>query len=451
MTSRAITVEQQAEQYSSVDKYDYKSLKLIRYWNQEVDTQELIADKGIQLMTYDKLIYTLINRNHEGLETLGRIKIVVLDECHTLFSDLFIRDVEAAKVWVRDTINRGNKIFIGMTATPAIVQFNKTKWGVSIHQVNKTPIVNYRAKRLLCSDFKTIPYIISSNKITGRTIIMCQSIKDCYELQKNLPNAAVLVSKNSSQYTSDMETIRDYIVKHESLPNTFMYRESADAKHCEERSLEVLICTSTAREGFSLRKESGVRNVISCFPDEMHITQFAGRCRFSLDTIVVVGQTVLTDNYDKTGYLAQQHEGFKRFMEKKESVAWFRTISHLVEASFKDIEYLVLDMNGAKFTNYINQRWLVPIGTENTEKYKIWRKKDKDEILLRATSATFNKYKRDKLTFAGVIKMMAEDLGYTVAGGREQSEDQRYTYKLVVGFDIDASIYKDEILRMAGQ
>ena len=445
LTSRAITVEQQATQYESVDKYDHKSLKLIRYWNKEVDSQEQIADKGIQLMTYDKLIYTLINRNHEGLETLGRIKIVVLDECHTLFSDLFIKDLEVIKVWVRDSLNYGNKIFIGMTATPGILQHSKTKWGVAINQINKVPIVNYKAKRLICTDFKTIPYIISSNKITGRTIIMCQSVRDCYDLQRNLSNAAVLVSKNNDDYNERMEAIRSYIVKNESLPDTFEYKK--DDGTYETRRLEILVCTSTAREGFSLKKESGVRNIISCFPDEMHITQFAGRCRFSLDSIVVVNQSVRADNYDKDGYLAKQHDGFKKFMDNKESIAWFRTISHLTDASFKDIEYLVMDMDGVKFTNYINHKWLVPIGETNTDKYKIWRDEDKAEILSKAKDTTFSKYKRDVLTFAGVIRLMEDTLGYEVQTGRKQSAEQRYTYKLVINYDAGSSLYHDEILR----
>lgn len=437
-----MTVEQQVAQYDTVDKYDYKLLNMVRYWNREVDSMEEVAGRGIQLMTYDKLIYTLINRNHEGLETLGRVKIIVLDECHVLFSDLFVQNIEAAKVWLRDIIYSGNKVIIGMTATPGIIQFYKKSWGVPIQQVNKIPIVNYKARRLICTDFKTIPYIITSNKIMGRTLIMCQSVQDCYSLQRNLSNAAVLVSKNNKEYTKSMEFIRNYIIEHESLPEMFQYPLGNDKY--ETRRLEVLICTSTAREGFNLREDSGVRNVICCFPDELHITQFAGRCRFSLDSIVVVNQSVRSDNYGASIYLAQQHQGFKEFMKQSNKMAWFRTISHLTEATFKDIEYVIMDMDGAEFINYINKKWLVPIGALDVEKYKIWRDCDKKEILAKAKETTFSKYKRDKLTFPGVIRIMKNDLGYDVESGRLRTEDKRYTYKLVVGFDTNSSTCKEE-------
>lgn len=420
LTSRAITVDQQSTQYDSVEKYDYGSLKLIRYWNKEIDTQEEIADKGIQLMTYDKLIYTLINRNRERLDTLGRIKIVVLDECHTLFSDLFIQNIEVIKVWIRDSINHGEKIFIGMTATPGILHFNKSKWGVSIKQVNKTPIINYKAKRLICTDFKSIPQLINSKKIAGRTIIMCQSVHDCYRLQRSLDNAAVLVSKNNQSFNAGMEAVRRYIVENESLPDTFECRDG------KIKRLDTLICTSTAREGFNLQEGSGVRNAISCFPDEMHITQFAGRCRYSLDSIVVVNKTVLSDNYDKNGYLAKQHANFKRFMEDHDDPSWFNTVSHLTDVSFKEVEYLVTDTDWTKFIEYINQRWLVPAGETDLERYKIWRDEDKAEIVEAAGAPTF----------ASVIKIMRDELGYVIETGRKQIENKRYTYKLIVRRDI---------------
>lgn len=47
------------------------------------------------------------------------------------------------------------------------------------------------------------------------------------------------------------EAIRDYIVENEKLPPTFFFTDSG-----EERDLDVLVATSTLREGFNLRESS---------------------------------------------------------------------------------------------------------------------------------------------------------------------------------------------------
>ena len=109
VASRSLIVEQQ-NKVKGISKFSLKNKNIIRYWHGEIDSLDVIRDAGIQIMTYDKIINILSKKNIEGLETLSKVKVIVFDECHTLFSDTFIKDMEMLKVWIRDTLYTGKKI-----------------------------------------------------------------------------------------------------------------------------------------------------------------------------------------------------------------------------------------------------------------------------------------------------------------------------------------------------
>ena len=90
-----------------------------------------------------------------------------------------------------------------------------------------------------------------------------------------------------------MNKIRQHIIKYESFPDNFIDDDGV------EKELNVLIVTSTLREGVNLRKNSGVRNIVSCFSDELHIIQFVGRCRYSIDNLIVADTYINADNINK--------------------------------------------------------------------------------------------------------------------------------------------------------
>lgn len=437
ITSRAMIVDQQAQE-KGIEKYDHRNIDITRVWN-GIEDPQLLLDKGIQIMTYDKLIHILSVCNNEEGETLSKIKIVILDECHTMFSDLFIKDIEAVKVWIRDCLYNEKKIFLGLTATPSILKYNQKEWGVKINQINTTPLIAYKAKQLVCTDFNSIPYIINTNKVVGKTIVMCYSISDCYKLQSKIPNAAILVSKsNTKHYTKQMEEIRSYIVKNESLPEYFTYhyptREDESKPRLENRKLEVLITTTTLREGFNLKEESGVRNVICCFSDELHVTQFMGRCRFDIDNLVIADTYINTDNINKSSYLVQQRQLFKDYMKFENNVKWFDTISHLVDHDIYEVKRFKLSRNEQTFVDYINYKWLVPIGTEGKkiDKYKIYKEEDKKEIVQAACNSCLFKKSSRPISFLKVIKCMKEELGYDIHDGQQRFDGTTHRYKIVL-------------------
>lgn len=440
VVSRSLIVDQQSK-IEGISKYNQKNLVSIKHWNGEDDFTRILEQKGIQIMTYDKIIDILKTKNVERLETLSKIKLIVFDECHTLFSDKFIKDIEILKVWIRDTLYMNNKIIIGMTATPNIISYYQQQWGVSVNRINKDVLINYKAKQLHCTDFDTIPYIVT-NKVEGKTLIMCYSLADCKKLKEKIPNAFILISKSNNSFTEKMDKVRQYIVDYEILPDTFIDDDGT------EKELNVLITTSTLREGVNLREHSGVKNIVCCFSDELHITQFVGRARYSIDNLIVADTYINADNFNQDAYLTKCRFAYKEFMKNKNNTSWFDSIAHLVQHDIYDVKRFILSADEKKFIDYINTKWLVPKGIEDKKelnRYKIYKDEDKQEIISMVINCKLLKLYVYQITFNKVIDMMGNNLGYVIENKRGKINKEKHTYKLIVDFDEDKIVQEGEL------
>ncbi len=428
--SRSLIVDQQVKT-DGISKYDMYDPIFIKHWNGQEDSTEILERRGIQTMTYDKIINIIVEKNVEGLETLGRVKVIILDECHTLFSDTFIKDMEALKVWVREVVFRGGKIFIGLTATPSIIEYHQNSWGVITNRLNKDVLINYKAKQLHCTDFDTIPYIVTT-QLEGKTMIMCYTYNDCKKLKNKIPNSFILISKYHKGFTSEMNDVRQYIVDHESLPETFVDVDGV------ERDLNVLITTSTLREGVNLRENSNVKNIVCCFSDELHITQFVGRARYSINNLVIADTYINTDNIHRNSYLAKCRMSYRDYLKHRDNTSWFDSIHKLVEHDIYEVKIFMLGRDEKRFISYINSKWLVPQGKlsrDELNKYKIYKNEHKDEIVKKAIACRLLKLYPSKITFNKIINLMRDGLGYTVESKQGMIDRKRHTYKLVVDFD----------------
>lgn len=450
VTSRSITVDQQSRQ-NGVSKYDKSDLSVVKFWNNESDDEEIMAQRGIQIMTYDKIIQILKQRNSVGHETLKRIKLIVFDECHTLFSDTFISGMDVLQVWIRDTLYLGEKYLIGMTATPGILFHHENTWGVKLNKINKSVLKGYTAKQIVCTNVETVPYLIASNHLAGKTMIMCATVDSCFKMQKEIPDSAVLISPHNPRFTPEMESIRKTIVDEETLPDTFLSvterNEKGKAMAYERRPLNVLIVTSTAREGFNLKPESGIRNIVCCYGDPLHITQVCGRARFDIDTLVVADTYFRGDNLDQDSYLAEQRKAFKGFLYLRNNLKWFDGISHLVNHDVYGTKRFILSSDESRFISYINTKWLVPptITKKCTDKYKIWRQEDKNEIVGVFRDCKLVSLPDDLITFHKVMSTLTRSLGYEVESGRQRFDGSFCRYKLIVSYDDEKSSYEKAV------
>jgi len=444
VTSRSLTVAQQSRD-DGMSRYDKSNENVVKFWNAESDDVDHVIDSGIQVMTYDKIINLIRNYNPCNGETLERIKVIVLDECHALFSDVFIKGMGELRQWIRRTIDFGGKYIIGMTATPEIMYSYGSARGFTINQVNKTVISGYRAKKMIATNFETIPYLIASGKLTGKTLIMCATVKDCEKLKAEIPNSAILISQNNPGYKHEMDLIREKIVSEETLPD-YYYERLPDGS-LEQRELNVLITTSTAREGFNLRPESGVKNIVCCLADPLHVTQFAGRARYDLDKIVVADTYIALDKFNKDSYIATQRRMFKEFLYNKQNIMWFKSVAHLVTHDVYGVKRFVLNSDENRFISYINKKWLVPIDATkiDLESRKIWRDDDKREIIDVFKRCRLVDKSDADITFNRVVSMLESCLGYKVNSGRQVFDNERRTYKLIVSFDEEKVTYQKAI------
>ena len=441
VTSRSITKEQQSGK-GAIEKFKSYDGKILRFWNKEDESLDNVIDDGIKLMCYSDLINIIIEGNRVGYETLSGLKAIVFDECHTIFADKsFITNMAAVSVWLREASYRRNILLIGLTATPEVMYYEQDKWGIEINQVNTGVIPGYKAKEMICTTYESIPALVCGGRLKGKTMIMCRSVEDCLDLERQIPNSTVLVSPYRDGFTNEMRTIRDFIIKNETLPEKFKKLRGKTPRGGKPKydyyPLNVLITTSTAREGFNLREESGVRNIISCFTDSMDVTQFAGRARYNLDTIVVAHTYRRSDNYDPSIFMRDQRRAFHDFLLNKSMVGWYAGVSEIVEGTAMNVKRFVLSTGELNFVSYINSKWLVPPETteEAISQYRIWRDKDKNEIVKRFIENRVWCVPAKIVTFAKVISILQSCLGYEVETDRRTIEGSQRMYKLVVSFE----------------
>lgn len=406
VTSRAITRDQQALDDGMVK---YQRNEVLPFINGEfADMSEVIGD-SMPICCYGDIIDAIKEPVTPGHLPLENIKVIIFDECHTLFSDSFIDDIEWLRIWINYILALGNQLVLGITATPSIL--GECKWGVVINPMTDEVITRYKAKQMICTDFDTLPDLFSGNVLRGKTLVMCPTIHDCRLLQRQVPNSEVIVSPRSKEYRQDpMDIIRGYIKEHESLPPTI-----------RGKPLDVLICTSTAREGFNLGEQCGVRNVVSCFSDELHVTQFAGRCRYNLDTIVVADKATAPDNE----YLMQSRKKFRLFLFGDGDNSWLDSVRHLVSGAVKKY---VGGSNSAAFVQYVD----TIVGE------KLWDHESKCGLVSAAKRSMV--LGKKNVTFKAVIDILPS-FGYRVITGRMRIDGRQVTYKQILERNIDEMTY----------
>lgn len=445
VTSRSLTAQQQAMN-EGMDLYSHLDLARVNYMNGRGDMDDNLAaaflNAGMTVMTYDKVPHILTWCGDSECSNLENAKVVVIDECHCLFSDMFIKNIDLIKFWVQQLVKERDDVYVfGLTATPDILEFYRKSWGVNINYMLDEPLFRHKAKQLTVTDATTLPYFVNQS-FEGKTLIMCPTVQMCMDLQKQIPNSAVLVSRSNQSYTEEMQRIRDYIAKYERFPDK--HKIEYDDGSSRWVDLDVLIGTSTIREGFNLCPESGVKNIVSCYTDSLHVIQIAGRARYDLDNLVVVDCPV-RENLNKAGnFLKTSRKQFLEYLEDKRSFAWFDSISNVVQHGIDDVVRYreASDVDG--FINYIKGRWAIPanVPDEGLSSYWIWAAEDKAEVVAEYKRRRMSALPARKITFVRILHEMQERLGFNVVEDRGYVDGKRIRYKAVVGFNEAAVTYE---------
>lgn len=348
VTSRSMIRDQQSTM-DGINRIDNGCMEsVVRYWNDQGETPD---DSGVWIMNYNQLTHIMDVMNPQHGRLFKNIKIAVFDECHAIYSDHFIEGMLAVRMWIRERVVHKDVLCIGLTATPGILFHYAKQTGINAVMVNKEKIINYRAKNLICTKFDCLPELLEKGRLSGITIIMCVSVGDCNFLHERIPNSVMICSARNAKHSEDMTAIRDYIVENGRLPPYI---------NTDEEPLNVLITTSTMREGINLLPESEIKNVVCCLTDELHVKQFAGRCRFNVENLVVAQRKCRIDNYDTKSYLARSRQEFEDFLRDKSNRAWFDSISDIVEVNIDDVERIYVGGNEYDFRDMIDERWACP-------------------------------------------------------------------------------------------
>lgn len=430
VTSRALTVDQQGNE-DGVTKFRADEKELLNYWNGDERGEHIIEQNtGVHIMTYNRLIYLLDHCNDPDMPTLCNVKILVLDECHTLFSDTFNKELIVVRRWTNDRVKYTDTILIGLTATPGVVLANQTRWGVRINQLTDGVVMRYKAKQLTCANLTAVPGLVRG--FTGKTMIMCSSFKQCSELARKIPDSFVLISATNEKqgtFTPEMAWLRDYIVSTSTIPDERWVPDPAN----EQMGgywvpLKVLIATSTIREGFNLLESGGVKNIVSCIADEVHVIQVAGRARYDLDNLVVaIPMTRRADTHPHAEYMTQQKMLFSSYMYgDNDGSEWFSHISSIVEHDLSHVRKVIQSKDIDGFRLWLDETWL---STDIDEKW-LYRPEDKETIIQQCVDYKVSDKFKSRLTYQGVLKLLP-DMGYEVTTGRAVIDNNKITYKVI--------------------
>lgn len=438
VTSRSITAEQQARD-DGVTKYRANDTSIINYWNGDDRGNDIVAGTGdTRIMTYDKFIHLLDYCNSVDRQTLCKAKIVVFDECHSIFSDEFIKNIGMIRLWVHRQVRTGSQIILGLTATPDIVLENSERWGVRINRLNDEVFMRYKAKQMTCVNWYGLPNLIRG--LPGKTLVMCKSITQCEELAKKIPQSFVLVSgSNKLKFTPEMSWVRDYITKNSRIPDKRfvplfpdvdkddpLAGEMRKAGHWEP--LKVVIATSTVREGFNLIEESGVKNIVSCLSDDLHVVQIAGRARYDLDNLIVAASPLTGDDrMHPDGYMQSRRKEFYDFMNGlNDGRKWFASIAHIVDHDFDDLQIVLNNSDQEGFKIYLNENWV----SSDEDEIRLHSAQHAKKLIDKCVEYKVTSLPKSKMSWQKALKLI-EQLGYQVETGRAAIDGKRVTYKVI--------------------
>lgn len=409
VTSRTLTVDQQVKEYHrEVIKYSRDDERLIARWC-GVDEVPASANK-LRLMTFDKLIDLLATHNTPWAPPLAGVRVVVIDECHALVGDEFISNIVSVRVWMKMCMHYSDIKFIGLTATEDILVRYPEYHGFPIHSVLNRPIMMYRANRLWVARKSNLVKMLTDGTLPGKTLVLCDDKAELAEFVQATPNSAGLVSRHAAGYRLTMEPIRDYIVEKQMLPSTCVARSGGAL---EERRLDVLFCTTTMREGVTLIKESGIRNVVTLIPDALHVTQFLGRCRFDVENLVVAYSR---ESCNRTGvhpYFQEERAKFQDFVFFK-SNEWFNSVAHLVRGGLSEVKRYNWSLGEEDFWQYLSATWAVKSVNQVPQDRYITSRDARNEILGYAAKCGVLEHLNGKRGYAALRSYINENSEFRV-------------------------------------
>lgn len=227
-------------------------------------------------------------------------KLIVVDEIPTIFSEtVFADDLFYVVKWLE---NNHKVIKVGLTATPEflmdyIKQEEKVKDKFNFKIVDKELGNKYSVDKINVvhrGSASTYLKLMDYSK-DNRVLVYMRSANQCYELSKQFPNAAFLISKHCK--TKDKltgELLCDIMQKQ---PHLSHIRETGTFPD----DIFIVFLNSAYREGLDL-KDARVKSIVCEASDMLTIKQVLGRMRQDMKLLCVINNNrykkLLNDNIE---------------------------------------------------------------------------------------------------------------------------------------------------------
>lgn len=330
VTSRAITANQQASDKNATriyasDPYSWSVDDAYDFESGEIKVPYIHGSK-VGVTTYASFC-RLLDVDHSYVPSK---KILVFDEFHSVFVDTY---TEYSR-WLPFVISTmpDRQLVFAMTATPEpIYDFFCNDNILNMVLGKGEEIRKYRAKNMWCTFYDQIPSIVKN--LDGKTLIMCNDSEKCEELSAAIPYSVVLYGRGHRKHTDNMGEILDYIAMSDTVPDGAWIPSGtklADgAVIAKMFPFKVIISTTVLREGVNIRDYSGIRNVVCCSLNAVDIIQFAGRCRYDIDNLIIA--PVRRRIYSVENERDSIYNSYVDFINTKKENEWSRPI---IDAAF---------------------------------------------------------------------------------------------------------------------
>lgn len=167
--------------------------------------------------------------------------------------------------------------------------------------------------------------------LPGRTMVLCESAEDVDKWARRVPDSAGFMDDYEPQYQPYMQQIYDCIVEKRSIPETYTVGK-------KEHKLQTLFCTNILCGGVEIAEASGIRNVVTFLPEDLHALNFLGCCSYDVDNFVVVYSPEVCGRADVHPYLQRERCRFFEFV-RGHSDSWFYTVAPVVRGGIADVKW----------------------------------------------------------------------------------------------------------------
>lgn len=167
--------------------------------------------------------------------------------------------------------------------------------------------------------------------LPGRTMVLCENAEEVDKWARRVPDSAGFMDDYEPQYQPYMQQIYDCIVEKRSIPETYTVGK-------KEYKLQTLFCTNILCGGVEIAEASGIRNVVTFLPEDLHALNFLGCCSYDVDSFVVVYSPEVCCRADVHPYLQRERCRFFEFV-RGHSDSWFYTVAPVVRGGIADVKW----------------------------------------------------------------------------------------------------------------